>query len=115
MFEISINDMAFLIKGGHFESERKISQHLSIDVTLYIESMPFIEKPEIGHTIDYTVVFEIVRQEVNQGVVLLEGLASNVVKALRTRFDHIIEVEVAIRKKPALGGSIDDVEVRLVG
>jgi dihydroneopterin aldolase len=115
MFEININDMAFSIKGGYFPAEKIVSQNIYIDVSISLDSDSFIAFRQLEDTIDYTVVYNITKREVGKGVVLLEALAIDIVNALKAAFDQILEVEVSVRKSPALGGLYEDVEIRYIG
>ncbi len=114
MFEISVENLKVPFKGGYYEAERKITQMLEISVRATFSPTGFIEQRALENTLDYVTIQEVVRREVGKGVILLESLALDIEKTLRSSFPLIEKIDLSLRKHPILDVAFDHVEVRLI-
>ncbi|MDX1684905.1 MAG: dihydroneopterin aldolase [Saprospiraceae bacterium] len=111
MFEIKVKGLRLPFKGGYYETERKITQEVEVDVVIGMSGKAFIEQEDIDHTVDYTKVRPIVREVLEDGIVLIESMAYRIQKKVENLHPDITYVEVTVHKWPQLGGKHNGVAV----
>lgn len=113
MFEISVLNLRVPFKGGYFEEEKKITQILEVSVHATFSPDDFIKDRKLENTLDYVAIQNVIRQEIDKGIILLESLALDIDERLRSDFPVIDKIDLSIRKHPILDVAFDHVEVRL--
>ncbi len=113
---ISLRGLRFLGRHGVTLEERMEPQPIEVDVELETDLSAAAASDELGDTIDYSAVFELVRAIVEErSFRLLEALAGEVANAVLAAHGHdprMAAVEVRIRKPQApLPGTFETVEV----
>ncbi len=114
MDTIRIHNMSFYGHHGVEASERDLGGRFHVDVELGLDLRAAGESDEVGDTVDYKAVYQLVSgiQRANR-FRLLEALAQACAQAILDRFD-VEEVTVRVRKTGVpLGGLIDYAEVEI--
>ena len=113
---ISLRGMRFLGRHGVELEERLEPQPIEVDVELELDLAAPAASDELSETIDYAVLFDLVRGIVEeQSFRLLEALAGAIARAALAATDPAIVggVEVRVRKPRALDGDLDGPEITL--
>lgn len=104
---IRLRDMLFHAHHGVFDYEKAEGNTFRVTVCLTTPNMAGAEADDIGSTLDYRDVYEIVAREMAQPSDLIEHVAWRIQKALKTAFPEAQEVRVVVGKKnPPLGGEV---------
>lgn len=114
---LSLLGMRFEARHGVLDWEKETPQPFEVDVILRADLSAAAERDEIGATVDYAALFDLVRGVVEgPSYDLVEALASEIASAVLAATDPAIadEVEVRVRKpKAPIDGAFDTVEVAL--
>ena len=114
---LSLLGMRFDARHGVLDHEKEIAQPFEVDLILRADLSAGAERDEIGATVDYGSLFDLVRSIVEgPSFDLIEALAGAIAKAALRATDHAVveEVEVRVRKpKAPIDGAFDTVEVAL--
>ena len=112
--EISLEGIEFFAYHGFYSEERKIGNKYGIDLLIIanIEDSPTTD--DLSQTIDYEVVYKIIKKEVEVPTKLLETIANRIIEALLRQFEDILTVEVTVSKfNPPVGGICQKAKVKL--
>lgn len=112
---IRLKGLRFFGYHGVFEEEKRLGQEFMVDVEILTNTQHAGQSDNLETTVDYSKVYEIVKDEVEQQRYdLLEALAEHVAERVRETFPVIHETVVRVRKPSApLGGPMDYVEVEI--
>jgi len=108
IYEIKLEGMHFHAPHGYYEWERIQKNHFTVDLLV---SLPYPEsgfREELLSTFDYEKAYHIVREVMEQPVLLLETLCEKIIKEIREAFDldlRTIEIKVA-KLQPPLPGRV---------
>jgi len=107
--------MEFFGYHGIFDWEKENAQRFVIDLELSCDLKAAGEKDQISQTLDYTAVYQLVKQIVeNKRFNLLEALTYHLAGAILEQFT-VIAVRVRVQKPGALvGGKIATVAVEMI-
>jgi len=99
---------------GVHEEERRLGQHLAVDVAVAADARRAASSDNLAYTISYGEVYDLVLQVERQGPYnLLETLGQRIADAVLARFPAQ-EVTVKVRKEnPPVGGLADFAEVEI--
>jgi dihydroneopterin aldolase len=90
---------------GVHELERKVGVNFMVDIVMQIEIM---EKDlQLHDTIDYAVVFSILKTEFAIPTLLLESLAIKISEAIKIQFPKLLSISIKIMK---IGAAIDGLQ-----
>ena len=115
---LTLRGMRFMARHGMLPAEKDRPQPFEVDVVLHADLAAASESDDIGRTVDYAALHDLVRAVV-QGPShdLIEAVAGDVARAVLAATDpRIVDaVEVRVRKPEApLSGEVDTVEAALV-
>ena len=114
MGTIAINDMRFYAHHGCFEQERAIGTHFRVDLTFTTDTSRAEVSDNIGDTVSYLDVYQVVKSEMEKPSNLLENVARRVGDAVLAQFAAVENVRVKVYKlNPPLGGQMDSVSVEV--
>ena len=114
MGRIAINDMRFYAHHGCFEQERTIGTNFRVDLVFTTDTSRAELSDNIGDTVSYLDVYQVVKSEMAKPSNLLEHVARRVGEAVLAKFPAVEDVTVAVHKlNPPLGGQMDSVSVTL--
>lgn len=115
---LSVLGMRFLGRHGVRPEEKVTEQPFEVDVVLHADLREAAERDDLAATVDYSVVFDLVRSIVEgPSFDLIEALAGAIATAVLTDCDptRVDAVEVRVRKPEApLDGSFETVEAAIV-
>lgn len=111
---IRLRGMTFYAYHGVLASEQELGQRFEVDVEMRLNLKPAGQSDDLDATVDYTRVYQIVREIVQgQSFKLLERLAETIANTIRADFP-LEQVIVRVRKPHvSLGGLLDTVEIEI--
>ncbi len=101
---LSLLDLRFFAYHGWYASETQQGQPFQVDLWVtYPEPDTNLERLE--QTIDYTVVYQMLKTQMENPRKLLEDLAQSILSDLRNRFPQVLELKLHIQKiSPPVAG-----------
>lgn len=112
---IHLKNMTFFGYHGHRAEENALGQRFMIDVVLSLDIAEAARTDTLQSTVDYTKVFAICRDVVeNDRVKLLETLANDIVDRILASCPRVNEVEIIIKKPSVpISGALDYVAIEI--
>jgi len=100
--KILLKDIKLYGYHGVLEKEREIGQYFYIDIEIALDLKPAGITDELGNTVDYSKVYDIIKN-INEGnkFRLIESFAHKISEELMATFDKIKEIIVRVRKPDA--------------
>lgn len=96
---IHLTNMVFYGYHGHLAEENSLGQRFMVDLVLTLDIAEAAGTDSLHHTVDYTQVFALCRDVVEQDrVKLLETLANDLIDRILVRFERVQLVEITIKK-----------------
>ncbi|HHE37480.1 MAG TPA: dihydroneopterin aldolase [Candidatus Cloacimonetes bacterium] len=113
--KIHLHEMVFYGHHGVHPEERKLGQRFIVNFTFETAPEHDQEIDHIDDTIDYTKVFSIIKNILeNKEFLLLENCADTILTSVLTTFPKIIQAKVKIKKPSVpIKGSLGSVEVEM--
>lgn len=116
MLKIEVNNLILRSHHGVFEQERAVGNDFSVSVALSVESaIDDLESDEIGSTINYADVVDIIKLVMVQPCNLLETVCHRLATTLQSTYPQVVSGEVRIAKltPPIPGVKLDSVAVTI--
>ena len=114
MGEISIEGIRFFAYHGCQPEEQTIGNHFVVDIHFFAQTTKAEKSDDLNDTIDYSVVYDLVKEEMKISSKLLEHVGRRIMNALRNKFQKITKISVRISKlSPPINGEIKSVSVTL--
>ncbi len=111
---IKIEGMQFYAYHGCFEEESIVGTHFGIDCRLEVDIKEAAVHDNLGKTINYQTVYQLIAEEMKTSSSLLEHVAYRILKRLQEYFPSVKESWVSVQKmNPPLGGKIEKVAVEM--
>jgi len=99
---------------GVLHEERKIGGQYRIDIEIEADLIYAAEDDDLLKTIDYTSVYDIVKEEMQLSSQLIENVAYRIIKKINNTFKQALYIKVKITKiNPPVHGHIENVAVVL--
>ena len=113
--KITLKNMIFYGYHGLHEHERTMGQRFSVDITAITDSSLDSHIKKLQDTVDYTSIFEVVKNEVeNYKYHLLEKLANKILDHILKQFSLVKKCQIKIRKIAVpISGTLDYVELEM--
>ncbi len=106
--------MRFYAYHGVLPQEREIGNVFVVNMTLDADITAACRSDEVGDTINYAEVFELVKAEMQQPSKLLEHLAGRIMERVITVFPQISTVSVSVAKMhPPVNGEMEKAAIVL--
>ena len=102
-YTIELNHLKFYVKHGVYSFEKEIRQCFMVDLKLNVE-LPIEQKIELQNTVDYTEVYNLVKQIIETQEDLLENLVLKILHAILRQYYSVSSCTCRIEKFPQLGG-----------
>ena len=97
---------------GCLEEEAKIGANYTVDVIMETDFKEAAKSDDLTKTIDYVVVFNIVKTQMAMRSKLIESVGKRIVDALKKEFATLKKVEVKISKlNPPMNGNVERVSI----
>ena len=111
---IQLKGMEFFAYHGCLDEEQVIGNKFIVDIAIETDTTHAEETDELANTINYQVVYNLVKMEMAIKSKLLEHVGSRIIDTLYDAFPAIAGLEVTISKlNPPLKGKVDRVSVTL--
>jgi dihydroneopterin aldolase len=113
--KITLKNMIFYGYHGLSMAERTLGQRFAVDVTVDTNHAIDQEVKRLSDTVDYTAIFQVVKDEVeNYKYHLLERLANRILDRIIGEFPLVHNCKVKIRKIAVpINGTLDYVELEM--
>ena len=93
---VFLENLHFNVPRGTSKEEHLIGTELRIDVHVTFNELPRIESEQ--HTVSYVELYEMVKRKIREPGSLLETVAMDICRDVKTAFPAIIEFNITIRK-----------------
>ena len=111
---ISIEKMEFYAYHGCFEEEQKIGTWFNVDLSMEVDTAKAEESDNLDDTVNYQMVYQVVKEAMMQPSHLLENVARRILKAVNENFPQVSYAWVKVKKmNPPLGGKMESVSVEM--
>lgn len=109
---IKVNGINLYAYHGCLEEEGRVGSKYIVNVTINTDFTKAEQTDELGDTVDYVVVYNIVKEEMAIRSKLIEHVGRRIVDRLKKEFPMIKNVETEVVKiNPPMNGDVDRVSV----
>lgn len=111
---IELEGMHFYAYHGFFESERIAGNEFIVDVTIKTDCSLAAESDNLEDALNYQLVFDLVKKEMQVTSHLLEHVAKRILNALWGEFPAALHIKVKVSKlNPPMGGQVKRASITL--
>lgn len=96
MYQIHLKDIKLNGKHGVYEAEHLLAAPFLINLTCFLEEKTVIHN--LDDTVDYAIVYEIIKKHFGDSHQLLETLAKAIVNEIKMKYAIVKQVEISIYK-----------------
>lgn len=112
MQKIIIDNIQIHTNHGCMDEEGKIGSEYSVRLEIHADLMKSATTDDLGDTVDYVHLNQIVHQEMEVRAKLLETVAVKILNRIGEELPQVQYAEVAIAKiNPPMGGNVERVSV----
>ena len=97
MLKIELSKLQFHGYHGVHEEEHKTGGDFEVNLVVYFEPVALPVR-SLNETIDYTLLYAVIKQRMQKRTQLLETLATEIADEVLKSFSSVYEVEVSIKK-----------------
>jgi dihydroneopterin aldolase len=109
---LELKEMLFHSYHGIMEQERKVGNTYIIDLKIHFDFKQAMYSDDLKDTINYALIYEIVKQEMAIPSNLIEHVAGRIIEHIRIDFPQIRNMEIRLAKKnPPFGGDVKEAAV----
>lgn len=102
---ITLEGLEFHAFHGVYPHERESGNWFEVDVSVDTDFSQAAKTDEISGTVDYEIIYRVVKDEMDKPSKLLETVGENIVDEILKRFAKVTNVELKISKiNPPIGG-----------
>lgn len=114
MGQLVLQNMEFYAHHGHFKEEQIIGGRFTVDLIIDADLSAVSVSDDLSDAVDYSKIYEAVKNEMLHPSKLLEHLAKRIVDAIYLISADIQKVTITVSKlNPAVGGKMDKFSVIL--
>jgi dihydroneopterin aldolase len=115
MHKILVEGIKVYAYHGCLEEEGKIGCNYIVDVTMDTDFTEAAKTDDLSKTIDYVVVYNIVKTQMAIRSKLIEQVGQRIVDELKKQFASLKKVEVKVTKlNPPMNGNVERVSIVIV-
>ena len=116
MHKIHVEGIRLFAYHGCLDAEGLIGSNYVVDVLMDTDFSEAAKSDELDKTVDYVVVYEIVKKQMAVRSKLIEQVAQRIVDELKERFgDSLKRTEVKVTKiNPPMNGEVEKVSVIII-
>lgn len=104
---VTLEGMHFYAYHGCLESERVKGNDFYVDLSFVYDMQVAAKDDSLRDAVDYSVVYNLVKQQMQEPCNLLEHLAWKIKTAVQERFPEVLECCVKVSKAcPPVGGEV---------
>lgn len=112
MHKINIEAIQLYAYHGCLHEEALIGSNYTVDVMMETDFTEAAITDDLTLTIDYCVVFNIVKEEMAIRANLLENVATRIVNRLKRELNHLHKVKIVVTKlNPPMNGNVKGVSI----
>ena len=115
--EVNLKDVRFHAFHGVMPQETKVGADFIVNLRIGYPLEQAIESDEVGDTLNYAEVYDLVKQEMKQPSKLLEHVAGRIVQTIGQHFPLVTSIDLTLMKQnPPMGADIEGagVEIHLI-
>lgn len=102
---IALEGLEFFAYHGYYKEEQKTGNRYTVDLQVTSVIGDEVSDSNLGATIDYEKLYQMVAQAMQTKTKLLEDIGMRICQAVLSNFERALEVEVSISKhNPPIGG-----------
>ena len=114
MSTISINGIRIYAFHGFFEVEQKIGQWYEVTVHFSLDSSIAEEKDELSGTVDYSIINELVLEQMTIKSKLIEHVGRRIITQIKRAYPNITKGTLSILKEnPPVKGTLKNITITL--
>ncbi|QKG80950.1 dihydroneopterin aldolase [Tenuifilum thalassicum] len=111
---IEIENMEFYAFHGCFKEEQVVGNQFLVNISFETDTSKAQKTDNLNDTVNYQVVYNLVKAEMQKTSKLLEHVAERITSAVKLEFPEIKSIKVKVSKlNPPMGGKIEKVSVTL--
>lgn len=114
---ISLRNVRFHAFHGVMPQERKVGADFLVNLRVGYPLEQAMQSDEVGDTLNYAALYEVVKAEMMQPSNLLEHVAGRIADAIVKHFPQVTSIDLALTKQnPPMGADCDGagVEIHLI-
>lgn len=112
--KIILNNMRFHAFHGVMPLEGVVGQLFVVNMELDVDCAFAMNSDELGDTVSYADVYELVKSEMLSPSRLIEHLAARIANAVFCRFDKVERVKISlVKQNPPMGADCDGAGVEM--
>lgn len=109
---IRINNAKFYAYHGDHEYEREFGNQFEVDIEMHCDLPELGHSDKLSNTVDYLKVYKSVKELFqSEKFFLVETVNTKICEMIIAKFNSVVKVICAVRKKNAPLGIIDSIEV----
>lgn len=114
MGTIRLNKIKLYAFHGCLEEEARIGADYEVEIIMDTDFSAAASSDDLTDTIDYVVIFQLVKEEMAIRSKLLEHVAQRIVQAILKRYQQIDKLRVIVAKlNPPMNGNVERVSVQI--
>jgi len=112
---VALEGLAFHAHHGVYAYERDTGNNFEVDIAVETDFSAGASRDDISGTVDYEVLYRIVKEEMERPSKLIETVAEKIVNDVLEELPAVIKVELTIAKlSPPIGGKCRKALVSIV-
>lgn len=112
---ILLENIEIHARHGVFNQENITGNTFIVNLKIKVDLVDAIKSDDLNDTVNYGIVFDIVKQEMAVPSKLLEHVAGRIIRRLRSSFSVIEAIELKISKKnPPVNGQVGQSSVLII-
>lgn len=114
---ISLRNVRFYAFHGVMPQERRVGADFLVNLRVGYPLEKAMQSDEVGDTLNYAALYEVVKTEMMQASHLLEHVAGRIVSAIEKQFPLVTSIDLELTKQnPPIGADCDGagVEIHLI-
>lgn len=115
MHKIIVEGINVFAYHGCLEEEARIGTRYTVDVIMETDFSVAAKTDDLSKTIDYVIVYNIVKKQMAVRSKLIEQVAQRIVDELKEKFTTLKKVDLKVTKhNPPMNGDVDKVSVVII-
>ena len=111
---ISLRNVRFHAFHGVMPQERRVGGDFLVNLRVGYPLEQAMQSDEVGDTLNYATLYEVVKTEMMQPSNLLEHVAGRIAEAIAERFPQVTSIDLALTKQnPPMGADCDGAGVEI--
>ncbi len=111
---ISLRNIRFHAFHGVMPQERRVGGDFLVNLRVGYPLEQAMQSDEVGDTLNYATLYEVVKTEMMQPSNLLEHVAGRIAEAIVERFPQVTSIDLALTKQnPPMGADCDGAGVEI--